>query len=175
MLVQIVLGLSPDSVFSLLVATSSLSFSLLHFCSGSLILFLNFHPISHLKPPVSWFHNLVLRLEPQTGVQKYFGFWERFLSQVLGFTSLPPTSDPVLTCVREKCFQFWEAACVCSFTGLNSEFWPPLRAAQPSAVCFTPLWTLVIVNPSYIQHKFPTAKALPDWEALPCCSWQESH
>lgn len=49
------------------------------------------------------------------------------------------------------------------------------ESSPASGVHFTPSWTLVIVNPSHIQHKFPTAEALPDWEALLCCSWQESH
>ncbi|KAF4791464.1 metal transporter CNNM2 [Turdus rufiventris] len=40
------------------------------------------------------------------------------------------------------------------------------ESSPASALHFTSLWTLVIVNPSHIQHKFPTAKALPDWEAL---------
>lgn len=126
-LVQIVIGLQTQYfVFSLLPPL----LSILVCCTSStasLICFLNFQPLSHLEPSVSWYHKFVLRLEPQRGVKNRFAFGRVFSLKRYVFH------------LFLSYFRYFSRALASSFRkqlvfvhlpGWNQMSWPTLRAAQ---------------------------------------------
>lgn len=147
-LAQVVIGLSPDSVFSLLsVAISSIHFSLVHSLKCVLDLFFKCQACFPSQATSVLISQPSTQVRASDGCQKTRCFGRVFSLKCYIFHLF-------LSSFRSS--RYFPRALVCPFTRLKSDVLASTESSLASGVHFTPPWILVIVCPSHIQPKLPT-------------------
>lgn len=170
-LAQIVIGLSPDSMFSLLiVATSSISFGLLHSLKCFLDLFFKPPACFSSQATVSWYHSLVLGLEPSKGVRNHFAFGRVLSLKRCVFHLFFSYFGSSRCFSRALASSFGKQLVFDHLPGWNQMFWPTLRAAQLVVCILHPCGPWLLSVPA-----ISSPNSLPDKDCMTGKHWHTVH